>query len=712
MKRSIIIIIWLFLSSSPLLAQEVEYVGSTLWTGIGDIQVIDDYAYCAFYNGLGVLDISDPSEPELISKCSLEGRGLDIQIVGDYAYVADYGACLQIVNISDPLNPFLEGSYEERSAEMISISGDNAFVVYSMESPWGGDYGLLIIDISDPTDPHETGYIQVHGGAYNLCAVGDYAYVSDGDPGFRIFDVSDPTDPNTIGTFQTPYFPWKIVVDGDYAYVADGHSGLTILDISDPANPQLIDSFFEDVDFRDIYVLGQHAYVLDENIVPYGGVHIVNISDLLDPYIEGSYPIRVPERINLYGDYSYILDNQDDIHILDISNPSEPSYSGRYDSPRLLTGVFVDGDYAFVPASHPALIVIDVTDPTNPAYAGISDSVGWSRDIHISGDYAYLVGSDLQILDISDPSHPASVGVYYTQSYSMEVFVSDNLAYVTEYSSGYQYDLEIVNVSDPSNPYFEGGFSTANRAYAVFVAGDYAYIGVSNRGLLILDVSDPSDPYLVGSFYDGRHTPIDIFIVGNYAYLSGYNLQILDISDPSNPIPVGDNDPPIHAWNIYMSGDYAYISGSEGLSAVNVTDPENPIIVASYERPGPVDDIFVSDYYIYVSTEFSIKIFYFDRQTGIIEEVDHIPRSFTLAPNHPNPFNTSTTIRYDLPLAGDVRLEIYDILGRKIETLVDGWQTAGAHSIVWEAESVSSGVYFYRIQAGDYVQSKSCLLLK
>jgi hypothetical protein len=693
--------------------QSIEYVSSTLWTGIGDIHVIDDYAYCAFYNGLGILDISNPSEPELISKCFLEGSGLDIQIVGDYAYIADYGACLQIVNISDPLSPFLEGSYEERSAEMISISGDNAFIVYSMASPWGGDYGLLIIDISDPTYPHETGYIQVHGGAYNLCAVGDYAYVSDNNPGFRIFDVSDPTDPDTIGTFQTPYFPWKIVVDGDYAYVADGHSGLTILDISDPANPQLINSFFENVDFRDIYVLDQRAYVLDEDIAPYGGVHIVNISDLLDPFIEGNYPIRGPERINVYGDYSYVLDAYDDLHIIDISDPYSPAYNGCYDTHRSVRDVFVDDRYAFVTVSHPYIFVIDVADPANPVYAGVSDTVGWSRDIHIVGDYAYLTGTDLQILDISNPSHPVSVGVYYTERDSRRVFVSNGFAYVTEYY-GYNYDLEIVDVSDPANPYFVGGFDTLGSAGAICVAGDYAYVGVGYMGVIILDISDPSNPYAVGHFLEGQAAPGDIVIAGNLLYLTARDLQIFDISDPTSPTLIGSNDTPTVAGDVYVSQDYAYVVDRlhEGLWIFDIQNPENPMLAASYRRLGTFRNVFVSGDYIYVAEGSSLFILRFDSQTGIIEEVSEIPNQFSLLQNHPNPFNANTTISYDLPTGEDMTLEIYDILGRKIETLVDGWRPAGAHSVVWDTEDVSSGVYFYRIQAGEYVQSKSCLLLR
>ncbi|OGC93717.1 MAG: hypothetical protein A2W25_06375 [candidate division Zixibacteria bacterium RBG_16_53_22] len=73
------------------------------------------------------------------------------------------------------------------------------------------------------------------------------------------------------------------------------------------------------------------------------------------------------------------------------------------------------------------------------------------------------------------------------------------------------------------------------------------------------------------------------------------------------------------------------------------------------------------------------------------------PEALSLAQNYPNPFNASTIIRYVLPAAADVVIEIYDIMGRRVETLVDAIQEAGAHSVVWSPGNSSSGVYFYRL---------------
>ena len=110
-------------------------------------------------------------------------------------------------------------------------------------------------------------------------------------------------------------------------------------------------------------------------------------------------------------------------------------------------------------------------------------------------------------------------------------------------------------------------------------------------------------------------------------------------------------------------------------------------------------------------SEYEIESATFDMTTGIEDEID-IPTSYSLAQNYPNPFNASTTINYSIPNQGYVTIDIYDIMGRKIESLVSSDQNAGNHSVVWNAGNVASGVYLYRINAGNYSETRRCNLIK
>ena len=95
-----------------------------------------------------------------------------------------------------------------------------------------------------------------------------------------------------------------------------------------------------------------------------------------------------------------------------------------------------------------------------------------------------------------------------------------------------------------------------------------------------------------------------------------------------------------------------------------------------------------------------------------ISNVPMLPSKFTFYQNYPNPFNPVTTIHYDLPKRSDVQITIYDLLGRVVTTLVSETQDTGIKSIQWDATNVSSGMYFYQIRAGDFVQTRKMVLLK
>ena len=103
--------------------------------------------------------------------------------------------------------------------------------------------------------------------------------------------------------------------------------------------------------------------------------------------------------------------------------------------------------------------------------------------------------------------------------------------------------------------------------------------------------------------------------------------------------------------------------------------------------------------------------------TGVNFNVPGVPQQFILHNNYPNPFNPATTITYDLPEAANVVLKIYTVLGREVRTLIYSRQQPGPQSVVWDGRNargmkVSSGIFIYRLQAGDLVQAKKMILLK
>jgi hypothetical protein len=98
--------------------------------------------------------------------------------------------------------------------------------------------------------------------------------------------------------------------------------------------------------------------------------------------------------------------------------------------------------------------------------------------------------------------------------------------------------------------------------------------------------------------------------------------------------------------------------------------------------------------------------------TGIEQGSAEAPSSFQLTQNYPNPFNPSTTIKYSIPNSGSVTLKVYDVLGNEVANLVNEEKIQGVYSVTFDASHLSSGVYFYKIQSGNFVQTKKMLLIK
>jgi hypothetical protein len=115
--------------------------------------------------------------------------------------------------------------------------------------------------------------------------------------------------------------------------------------------------------------------------------------------------------------------------------------------------------------------------------------------------------------------------------------------------------------------------------------------------------------------------------------------------------------------------------------------------------------------------EYQLRETGFDGQVTTLQTLTltirfNVARAFELAQNYPNPFNPTTTIRYQIPTAETVSLKVYDVLGKEVATLVSGRQEAGSYAVEFNAAGFSSGVYFYRLQAGGFVETKKMMLVK
>ena len=149
MRCSVLVLFGSLVSAlaNSVFAQNVEYVSSTLWSDATGIAVQGNYAYCAYHNGLVVLDVSNSASPQFVSKMLFIGEGEGITVSGNLAYLADGGAGIQIIDISTPANPVLVSNFDTPGyAVDVILSGHYAYV-----ADWWR--GMSILDVADPMHP-------------------------------------------------------------------------------------------------------------------------------------------------------------------------------------------------------------------------------------------------------------------------------------------------------------------------------------------------------------------------------------------------------------------------------------------------------------------------------------------------------------------------------------------------------------------------------
>ncbi|MGH7453430.1 MAG: T9SS type A sorting domain-containing protein, partial [bacterium] len=215
----------------------------------------------------------------------------------------------------------------------------------------------------------------------------------------------------------------------------------------------------------------------------------------------------------------------------------------------------------------------------------------------------------------------------------------------------------------------------------------YAYISDAARGFIAIDIRDPQKPVAVDSLA-GSALGGGIAIAGKIAYWAdGENgLRVIDISNPLD----------LRERTRFQQ---------DSLFAVRAALKDSLIYLASGSLDGGGNVVN------------GVHILRNDFATGVREPSAPAPTVFELKQNHPNPFNPQTTINYRLNQSSAVRLEIFNLLGQKIKTLVDGAQPSGDYRAPWDGrdhrgETVTSGVYLYRLTIDGVTQTRRMLFLR
>lgn len=369
------------------------------------------------------------------------------------------------------------------------------------------------------------------------------------------------------------------------------------------------------------------------------------------------------------------------IEIVDISNPYQLDVIGYKAVNHMTYALDMNGGFEYVPASWDGLFIYDISDLQDIRLASHLDLGSWPiGGVVVRGGTA-LVGSDnngsngaLYSVNVEDPYHPSIA--WSSDSMGCGKLV---LGHQMAYSYSLYNQIRIFDISDMRNPIQIKHFSCPSVSDIDVVEESQLLIATTtNDGVKIYDISNPYNPALLSSTM---------------------------LPEPAVPLSVSHSK--ISSQIIFVSG---YI---HGLWALDISNPAAPETTASYF---PSDDqcnmVGCQDDKVFLTVRYGLIALRYSENNLGINHGGVLPTVPALSQNYPNPFNQTTVISYSLPESRDVRLEIYDIMGREISTMVYGRQPAGNNFVTWDASDRPSGIYFYKLISGDLALSKKMILLK
>lgn len=226
--------------------------------------------------------------------------------------------------------------------------------------------------------------------------------------------------------------------------------------------------------------------------------------------------------------------------------------------------------------------------------------------LSLAGNYLYVADSSYgtKIIDITNPRIPVGLSTISSDSTTLGVYVSGNYLYSADFAAG----LKIIDISSPKAPVLVKTVSLGgNWVENVFVSGNYAYVSGST-GLSIVNITDPANATTTGSYDPGSNCK-GIWVSGKYAFLvAGLNLKVLDISSPNTPLLVKSFALSDTGLDITVNGRYAYIPSFGTLQILDISDPLNPSTVGNYNNDGLAQNVYISDNRAYLATQVGVYV--------------------------------------------------------------------------------------------------------
>ena len=700
--------------------------------GIEDVVIEGEILYASGGFDFFAIDILDETNPTMVGTLVLPGIAGRHDVEGNLAVIPAFDQGVQFVDVSDPTAMAIIGSYDSPGTQFydaVDVVGDVAYVCVDNE--------LEILDISDPTSPALLATYTLAGSQMQAVVVeGDYAYIAAGTAGLVILNISTPSAPAFTADWNTTEKVLDVVVGPVYAYLAD-ETRIVSINVTDPSNPQALVAINTPGGFTNGIARSRDQLFVS---VEDEGVRVYDLSSAGFPNLtqtlnNGTYP----RRLAIQGDVLYTAMRFDGMDLVSMM-------ARDFDlEDRIGQSLVVNGTGDDVLAVKLSVVQTSAANEwlVSPDNGGLWYLISTDQWFFFPTPDADLVWRTGLVQDAGHVNPEVSqVDVQMAFEYPVIQSIEDTAndqgkqVRVTWRFSGHDragssepiHYYDVYRQVDPNlvAPALAPIAPPQNLAASAMppgwdFVGSTPASGEDEYSLVVPTLADSTideGQYMTTFMVRARAAAPTTWFESPPD--SGYSVDNLNPSIPANLVAVYQTgsgnqlswDPASDAdWQYFrvyrdVTPDFAIGAGSHVESTANNawTDP-------SFDLPGY--------YYKVTSVDFSgneSDAAMPDTPTGLPEHA--APLKYALEQNVPNPFNPSTTIRYSVPAPGThVSLTVFDVTGRVVRELVNGAQSSGQKQVQWDGRDamgapVASGIYLYRIVAGDFVQSRKMMLIK
>jgi len=738
---SLATVMTLMIGSTP--AATFDY--TTLWTHLSDVEV-------PWYT-------SDSGGLE------------DVVVKGNFAYTISGGIGLYIVDCTDPTSIFYRGFLDLYRPVRCDIRDHYVYVLDQLPH-------FDVVDVDDHDNPVLLNQVALPAPAFDILVIGPWLYVALADDRLAIFSLATGTAPSLVNTINLPAQHGERLVFAGGRVVAAGNAGLAVLSVVVPEWPSVLGTMAFDGDTKDLSVRDDLALV--GQLYQSRLLDISDPATILEVATlpEQGWGVCLTSNGQAWlGELESHYNGG--LHIYDVSVPASPQWLhdeilGFRGHPRAMVeyqGLVYAGEWTrWYAGEWPGFHILQLGDLPLPEPLGSVADFGYGMLVN---DVQIDVGgwSGLNSWDLSDPQNPQFIQTigedraFYRLAEDAGTIVADT------YIGDYYYDdhnFQVVTRTGFGELSLRGEFLLPKRVVDLDVWGSVALAGLDeSHGLLVVDISDPDAPVILTEMMDGESI-YSVAIHGQLAVVGSFQLlRIFDLTNPLEP----DLDIVERLDRLWLLGcrnrGGRYDSGF--IEIFDITDPVAPRLALSQRQlamdevcePVWQDDLLVVPGSFHLTfyrcfdpdlpVEFLGRVPMFDGwpygktrwaavmpttiatmsnydvlqtwplPSGALSAAPQVdpPRASTAlrAIVVPNPFNPACEMRVSVPVAGELKVEVFDARGRSVRTLLRGHVSAGPQAIRWDGRDARgnpapAGIYLARCSVGGHVASVKLTLVK